>query len=442
MNPQLQLRQRMLKRAATCADGAGTSSPPRLARRRSSLLSNYSDTRFSHQSSMDDLPRTSGKYEMPKSKATDEPADWISIPVVAAIVPALVGLTYDNGAAIASDLLILAMAAWFLHWCVSVPWHWYHAAQERHYDYDDMSSTRLDDSIIEEDEAANESGEERPQASEDGKNKGSRPEDLDDGSTTALAWNAKENARKALRREELKALFACFLGPLLGATLLHTLRGYLTRTEGIVSDFNLVIFILFSEYRPFKQLIKLRDEKIWHLQRIVKTDPQDQLTVEYLAHRVAELESRLDGPLATNIDITEISAKVTQSTQLQLDGLTRAVRRYEKRQMAEAIQTEARFRELDVRLRDALSLAAAAARTGQQPGLIVMTIRWVMGTIKDAMGTMCSIALYPFTALASSVAYIESIFLEDKPQSRKRTSVNGKAYSPMSSSRIRSRSKQ
>ena len=52
----------------------------------------------------------------------DEPTHWISIPVLAAIVPAVVGLTFENGATIATDILMLALASWFLHWCVRVPW--------------------------------------------------------------------------------------------------------------------------------------------------------------------------------------------------------------------------------------------------------------------------------------------------------------------------------
>lgn len=392
---------------------------------------------------MDDLLRMDGKHAMAGPGAIDEPTYWISIPVVAAIVPAIVGLTYENGAALATDLLILGMAAWFLHWFVSVPWHWYHAAQERHYDYTGLSPTQFDDSIVEEDEDGLEGAEELPQSADEGKRKVLQSGDIDECNDAAAAFAAQGTARKALRREELTALFACFLGPLLGAALLHTLRGQLTRTEGVVSDFNLVVFILFSEYRPFKQVIKLRDEKIWHLQRIVKADPQDQQTVQQLSQRVAELEARLEGPLPTDIDITEISAKVTKSTQLQLDALTRAVRRYEKRQMTETMQTEARFHELEIRLRDALSLAAAAARTGQRPGLIVMTISWIVGTTTHIIRTAWSVVLYPFRAFASLVAYIESIFIKDKGQSRKsRPSANGKAYSPMSSSRIRSRSKQ
>ncbi|KAF2847308.1 hypothetical protein T440DRAFT_521073 [Plenodomus tracheiphilus IPT5] len=443
-SPQIhpQLRQRMLNRAATFADGAGSSSPPRLSQRRSSLLSNYSDTRFSYQSSSDNLLRASGKIDMARPKSTDEPTYWISVPVVAAIVPAIVGLTYENGAAIATDLLILGMAAWWLHWCVSVPWHWYHAAQERHYEYSDMSPTQFDDDIVEEDEDDIESVDEHPQSAGEGKQSLPRTDDSGNHGNAAVAADAQDNARKALRREELTALFACFIGPLLGATLLHTLRGQLTRTEGIVSDFNLLIFILCAEYRPFKQVIKLRDEKILYLQRIVTTDPQDQQTIQRLAQRVTELEARLAGPLPTDMDITEISAKVTQNTQLQLDALTRAVRRYEKRVMTETMQTESRFSELEYRLRDALSLAAAAARTGQRPGLFVLAISWIISTVSHVLRTTLSVALYPFRAFASSVAYIESIFLKDKRQSRKRTGVNGTAYSPMSSSRIRSRSKQ
>lgn len=116
-----QLRQRMLNRAATFAEGTHSSAPPP-PRRRSSLLSDLSDTRYSFRSSTDNLLRPSGNNAMDKATSVDEPTYWISIPVVGAIVPAVVGLTFENGAPIATDILILALAAWFLHWCVRVPW--------------------------------------------------------------------------------------------------------------------------------------------------------------------------------------------------------------------------------------------------------------------------------------------------------------------------------
>lgn len=299
-----------------------------------------------------------------------------------------------------------------------------------------MSPTHFDDDIPEEDEDVVASAEERLQSSSEGKESFSQTDGHLDSSEVLPGTKSQENARTALRREELTALAACFVGPLLGAALLHKLRGQLTRTEGIVSDFNLVIFVLFAEFRPLKQLIKLRDDRIMHLQRIVRTDPQDYLSTQYLANRLSELEARLGGPLPGDIDITQISDRVTKSTQLQIDGLTRAVRRYEKRAMAQTMQTEARFDQLETRLRDALSLAAAAARTGQQPGILALTMSWIMGTIKYAYQTIWQVVFYPLRIAASTFAYFESFFIKDGRQSRKKIKVNGKAYSPISTSRI------
>lgn len=115
------LRQRMLNRAATFAEGTSSSAPP-LSRRRSSVLSDLSDTRHSFRSSTETLPRGKGNDEMDLRASADEPTNWISIPIVAAIVPAVVGLTHDNGAAVATDILLLVLASWFLHWCIRVPW--------------------------------------------------------------------------------------------------------------------------------------------------------------------------------------------------------------------------------------------------------------------------------------------------------------------------------
>jgi hypothetical protein len=104
------LRQKMLSRAATFE---GANSPPR----RSSLLSDISDTRHSFRSSTDNL-RTAGTHEL----ALDEPTHWISSPVLFAVLPAIGGLLYQNGGPILTDVLTLALASWFLHWCVRFPW--------------------------------------------------------------------------------------------------------------------------------------------------------------------------------------------------------------------------------------------------------------------------------------------------------------------------------
>ena len=61
---------------------------------------------------------------------------------------------------------------------------------------------------------------------------------------------AHEAATNELYTHEVLALLSCFLFPLLGAYLLHTIRSQLSRpSEGLVSNYNLTIFLLASELR-------------------------------------------------------------------------------------------------------------------------------------------------------------------------------------------------
>lgn len=119
--PQIpsQLRQKMLSRAATFTEGA-QSSPTRPLRRRSSVLSDLSDTRHSTRSSTDNLLKSTDAFG--KATALEDGHHWLSSPVIFAVVPAVAGLLYQNGAAFLTDLFTLALAAWLLHWCCTWPW--------------------------------------------------------------------------------------------------------------------------------------------------------------------------------------------------------------------------------------------------------------------------------------------------------------------------------
>ena len=114
-----QLRQRMLSRAATFAEGV-QSTPPRPLRRRSSVLSDLSDTRHSIRSSTDSLVKNTDGLD--QATAFEDGHHWLSSPVIFAVVPAVAGLLYQNGAAFLTDLFTLALAAWLLHWCCTWPW--------------------------------------------------------------------------------------------------------------------------------------------------------------------------------------------------------------------------------------------------------------------------------------------------------------------------------
>lgn len=241
------------------------------------------------------------------------------------------------------------------------------------------------------------------------------------------------------------AFAACFLGPLVGAYLLHTIRGQLKVTEGLVSDYNLTIFVMVAELRPIARLMKMQEERMFHLQRIVKADPHESLNssdAQAIALRLSELEGRLsESTPNTDLETTRVAAEVQQGLQKQLDAITRAIRRYEKRSASHTMQIEARFQEVDLRLRDALSLAAAAARTGQRPGVVASVISWFINLVNSTLQTVWDVALYPLrTALAIAVE-VKSYFVKDEEhQSRRQRKGQSNGHSSISTSRMQSRS--
>lgn len=112
------LHQRKLGRAATFAEGGAQLDP---LRRRSSILSDISESGYSFRES-DNLPR-SVKDEMNLFTASDEPSLWHSAPLAFAILPAVGGLLFNNGSAVVTDILLLALGSMFLNWCVRAPWY-------------------------------------------------------------------------------------------------------------------------------------------------------------------------------------------------------------------------------------------------------------------------------------------------------------------------------
>jgi hypothetical protein len=436
------LRQRMLSRASTVAEGARPSSPT-LSRRRSSLFSNHSDAQCSVRASADHLPRPGGHDAMATLAAADDPSWWHSGPVLIAIVPAVAALTHPSGGTLATDIVLIVMSAWFMSKCVAVPWEWYHEARQRRHVH--AEGPMHDDTIREEDEDSMPGTPERPGTAT------SSTEDSKSARTLPMprAGDALANARAELRRTEMMAFAACFLGPLLGAYLLHNIRSQFThRTrDGIVTDLNLTIYLLGAEMRPLSRLMRMVNERTLHLQRLVHSEPRDFSrpgTAQDTAQRLADLESRFDSPMSNSsstVDISKISAEVRQTMQHQLDALNRAVRKYEKRHMAQSMQIEARFQEIDVRLNDTLSLAAAAARTGQKPGIISSTLSWVVGIVNYGVQFGWDVAMYPFRTASSVVELVRSWIFKDTRNGRRRAKGQVNSHSSISTTpRMQSKS--
>ncbi|EKG16176.1 hypothetical protein MPH_06613 [Macrophomina phaseolina MS6] len=383
------------------------------------MLSDFSSIR----SSTDNLlnPGSRDRDALPQ----DEPSHWHSLPLVFAILPAVSGIFFTNGSAVVTDILLLGLASLLLNWCVRMPWEWYHAAQMPAH-YAQEAGGILSDIILEEDSEDEEAIADSPTA--DGK---TAQEHLgDDAPDPSASEHSPEfdAAVKELRSDQLIALAACFLGPVFGTYLLHAIRDSLSRpSEGLVSNYNLTIFLLAAEIRPASHLMRMLRARTLYLQRVVReqADPDalkpEPPAVSDLSRRLGELESHMADVASASVTLkekekstgsvvpAEVANVVRQSFQPQLDALNRAVRRYEKRATTQTMATEARLLDLESRLKDALVLAAAAARSGQQkkPGFGTILFDWLSTLLMIPLHATWALFVYPFQTVSGMARSIK-----------------------------------
>ncbi|KAL5121754.1 hypothetical protein ACEQ8H_000441 [Pleosporales sp. CAS-2024a] len=442
------LRQRMLNRASTLADGGRPATPnspksnspksnssnsPNSPRRRSSLLSTRSST---------DSLRILRNHDLDRAASPDAAAWLQSSPVLIAIVPAAAALIHPQGGTFATDLVLLVLSACFLAKCGSAPWHWYMEAQQRRYISPDDQDYA--DAVVEEEASSSDAP---PESAEplagDAKHVRVRVHDsavVDHDRVTSAS------ARSKLKQWELVAFASCFLAPMLGAYVVHYLRSQFTHRarDGIVTDLNLFFYVCISQVRPTRQFFDMISQRTLHLQRLVIAEPLSKAasaSAQRLPQRLAALETRLETPASHHVDVNKITNEVRQSMQHQLDALNRAVRKYEKKQLAQTMQIEARFHDIDVRLRDTLSLAASAARTGQKPGIVSTTLSWASGFVAYAMQAAWDMATYPFRVASSIVDAVKISFSREQRYTARRSKASLAAYPAMpSTSRMQSKS--
>lgn len=223
-------------------------------------------------------------------------------------------------------------------------------------------------------------------------------------------------ACRELQVHELAALVSCFVFPMIGTWLLHTIRSKLSRpSEGLVSNYNLTIFLLAAEIRPFAHLLKMVQARTLHLQRLVALsteeddDKVDISKIIDITKRLEELEAHVSEAAAerlasessprpqdsTESVVSQATGELRKGFQPEIDALTRAVRRYEKRTATTNFETESRLQSLENQINQAISLAAAAHHTDRQRriGLIPMLFDW-----------MYAAAFIPFQLFASLTA--------------------------------------
>ncbi|KAL1392263.1 hypothetical protein HDK64DRAFT_250618 [Phyllosticta capitalensis] len=390
---------------------------PHPPRRRESLLSDLSSVR----SSTDNLVNRMDHL------VQDDSSHWHSAPLVFAILPAVGGLLFNNGSEVLTDVLLLGLATVLLNWCVRLPWDWYHSAQTQAtatattpiHDKHDLRTSPIPEEDDNDDPLADDD--------DDFAELETAPETTTRQPDNPSADAEPEYARavKELRRDELVALAACFVGPFCGASLLHAIRASLSRpSEGLVSNYNLTIFLLAAEIRPASHLLRLLRARTLYLQRVVRDhlDPDgvrpEDSSIGDLRLRVGELETHMADMASKNAAVknkdaskspavpAEVMNLVRQSFQPQLDALNRAVRRYEKRATTQTMVTEARLQDLESRLKDALALAAAAAAHGghkKQSSLIVLLFEFLGSVFMMPINAAWAMFVYPFQLTTDTV---------------------------------------
>jgi hypothetical protein len=242
-----------------------------------------------------------------------------------------------------------------------------------------------------------------------------------------------EAAQKELRIHELLALCSCFLFPAIGAWLLYAIRAQLSRpSEGLVSNYNLTVFLLASEIRPVSHLVKMIQARTLFLQRMVIANPngdehlQDSGQVNDLAKRLEELEahvadsvdssSKNAAVVASDAHVAKTAAQAVsearKSLQPDLDALNRAVRRYEKRTTISSLQTEARLQDLESRLKDVVVLAAAAQRSAEtQPrNFILILLNWICAVVVLPAQAIWYLVHLPIRAFQLATDFMHKVF--------------------------------
>jgi hypothetical protein len=326
------------------------------------------------QDSNDDFPppSRSSSFSAAKTSAeeillptTNDSNTWHSIPLAFAVLPAIGAIFFKDGDAFVTDIMLLLLVAVFLHWLVKFPWEWYHASQ----------LVKI------------------------------APEDESPASPIGETDAQREAAERELYRNEVLALLFCFLGPCLGGWLLHTVRSQLSRpSEGLVSNFNLTIFVLAAELRPMAQVIELMKCRSVHLQRVVHRPPKSRVDevverVEGLNREVKRLGKMLGTAVMRAEEVEALNRMFSlviyiydwgacqrcwQSGKLSrgmVDLRAGAVRRYERKDAIQSAQTEARIVELDNQLKDVLTLAAAAGSTQRRETFSGMLVEWISGVV-------------------------------------------------------------
>jgi hypothetical protein len=383
-------------------------------RRRSST---FSENSFA---SVRDALNPNGRTEASSSSSSSEYSHLAYFALAFALLPAMAGSLFKDGSAIVTDIMLLGLAGIFLYWSVTQPWSWYHAAQEIRI----IGEEADEDALEEDDDSESLSHTHTPGSPSSTIEDAAAQRDQDDDSKEDGAADQASPSHPPLTKRqqaavgelyihEVAALLSCAALPILSACLLHAIRVQLSRpSEGLVSNYNLTIFLLVAEFRVVSHVTKLVQSRTLYLQNVVRTYPfavpsDNTSQLEQMFQRLDRLEARSAAEEAlvreslnadtgkAKQDATTIR-EVRNAIQPELDALNRAVRRYEKKATVLQTQTEARFNVLSKQVGDAITLAAAATKiSSQRKGFLTRVMEGLAFVVLFPLQLIIRLILFP-----------------------------------------------
>ncbi|OAQ98128.1 hypothetical protein LLEC1_02479 [Akanthomyces lecanii] len=465
---------------AATATSTGIAAPPGYALRRAKTAAETSTRRLSSDSSAFESPhrqpRRSSNFSdygvnearsilNPHGKAAQgnnaagehgsELSSLAGLSLAFALLPAIAGALFKNGSAVTTDIMLLGLAGVFLHWSVTQPWLWYHSAQQVRIEHEENAA---DEVFGDDDEDGGGDDDDDEEYADGASHLDDVPEEAtppreeaatDNDTTTASV--KKQSALSELYLHEVMALVSCFSLPLISAFILHMIRSQLSRpSEGLVSNYNLTIFILVSEVRVLSHMIKLVQARTLHLQRVVHSSSNpfgtlpttNSLRINAMLERLDALESEsapLRSTASSNVvpEGDEETAKaaheavltrdVRNAIQPELDALNRAVRRYEKKSTLLQSHVDAHFAAVDARVEDAIALAAVAAKNSNRGSILVRAFDALVALVLLPFSTALHLLLLPVRWLLSRTSSSRGTHSSKKRNTGAHSGSNGGA---------------
>jgi hypothetical protein len=174
----------------------------------------------------------------------------------------------------------------------------------------------------------------------------SAPNDEDEDADTL---RIKRKAMVELGRSELFSLLMTAVTPLTGAYLLYLARGMLSDPDRYINSFTISLFGLATSFKPLLHLAELFKRRSLYYQEVVHY-PSTQ--VHLLQRKIDRMEQDL-GLLNRAFATKEEVRLLRNGVDVPLTQLTKAVRRYEKKEEYLRLSSEERFALLETKLDEA-----------------------------------------------------------------------------------------